>query len=94
VAAYEMLVVTPAIANLIRENKIYRVNSAIQTGHKLGMQLLDDHMFRLWQTGVVEEEEVITLANSPDELRIKIARVKKSLLEDEEEARRRTEKGK
>ena len=47
VAAYEMLVVTPAIANLIRENKTFRINSSIQTGHKLGMQLLDDHLFRL-----------------------------------------------
>ena len=46
VAAYEMLVVTPAIANLIRENKTFRITSAIQTGQKLGMQLLDDHMFR------------------------------------------------
>ena len=94
VAAYEMLVVTPAIANLIRENKVYRINSAIQTGHKLGMQLLDDHMFKLWESGVVEEEDVLILANSPDELRLKIARVKKSLLEDEEESQRRMEKGK
>src|SRR5215475_4379924 len=37
VAAYEMLVVTPAIANLIRENKTYRINSSIQTGRKFGM---------------------------------------------------------
>jgi twitching motility protein PilT len=51
VAAYEMLVVTPAIANLIRENKTFRITSAIQTGHKLGMQLLDDHMFRSGATG-------------------------------------------
>ena len=42
VAAYEMLVVTPAIANLIRENKTFRINSAIQTGAKHGMLLLDD----------------------------------------------------
>ena len=40
VAAYEMLVVTPAIANLIRENKTFRITSAIQTGQKQGMQLL------------------------------------------------------
>jgi len=94
VAAYEMLVVTPAISNLIRENKVYRINSAIQTGHKLGMQLLDDHMFKLWESGVVEEEDVLILANSPDELRLKIARAKKSLLEDEEESQRRMQKGK
>ena len=41
VAAYEFLVVTPAIANLIRENKTYRIDSSIQTGKKLGM-----HRFR------------------------------------------------
>ncbi|MFC1597267.1 type IV pilus twitching motility protein PilT [Planctomycetota bacterium] len=93
VAAYEMLVVTPAISNLIRENKTFRINSAIQTGHKLGMQLLDDHMFRLWEEGVVEEDDVLVKANAPDEVRLKIARVKRSLLEDEEEAQGRVGEG-
>jgi twitching motility protein PilT len=45
VAAYEFLVVTPAIANLIRDNKSFRIDSAIQTGKKYGMQLLDDHLW-------------------------------------------------
>jgi twitching motility protein PilT len=86
IAAYEMLVVTPAIANLIRENKTYRINSMIQTGQKLGMQLLDDHMFSLWQKGIVDEEDILVKAVSADELRLKIARAKKGLLEDEAEA--------
>src|SRR5262245_16741136 len=51
VAAYELLVVTPAIANLIREGKTYRINSAIQTGKKFGMQLLDEGLFKLWKSG-------------------------------------------
>ncbi len=89
IAAYEMLVVTPAIANLIRENKTYRINSAIQTGHRLGMQLLDDHMFRLWQAGLVEKRDILYRANSPEELAGKIARAERGILEDEEEARRR-----
>ena len=59
VAAYEMLVVTPAISNLIRENKTYRIDSSIQTGRKHGMILLDDSLFNLWRQGLVEEEEVI-----------------------------------
>ena len=59
VAAYEMLVVTPAISNLIRENKTYRINSSIQTGRKHGMILLDDSLFNLWRQGLVEEEEVM-----------------------------------
>src|SRR6266513_2325680 len=57
--AYEMMVVTPAIANLIRENKTYRIDSAIQTGRKHGMYLLDDSLFNLWRQGLVEETEVM-----------------------------------
>jgi len=45
VAAYEMMVVTPAIQNLIRENKTYRIDSSIQTGRKHGMFLLDESLF-------------------------------------------------
>ena len=92
VAAYEMLVVTPAIANLIRENKTFRINSAIQTGYKLGMQLLDDHLFRLWQEGKIEKKEAILRANGPDELTARIARAERGMLEDEEEARKRLER--
>ncbi len=89
IAAFEMLVVTPAIANLIRENKVYRINSAIQTGHKLGMQLLDDHMFELWRRGLVDKKDVLMKAQSPDELAARIARAERGILEDEEEARER-----
>ena len=74
VAAYEMLVVTPAISNLIRENKTFRITSAIQTGHKLGMQLLDDHLFRLWKDRVVLKEEALGKSNMPDMLLAKMAR--------------------
>jgi twitching motility protein PilT len=87
VAAYEMLVVNPAVANLIRENKTYRITSTIQTGQRLGMQLLDDHMFRLWKDGLVDKREVLLKANSPDELANKIARAERGLFEDEEDAR-------
>lgn len=89
VAAYEMLVVTPAIANLIRENKTFRITSSIQTGQRLGMQLLDDDMFRLWREGVVEKRQILAKANSPDELANKIARAERGLFEDESEARSR-----
>src|SRR5208283_5392197 len=58
VAAYEMLVVSPAIGNLIRENKTFRITSSIQTGQKQGMQLLDDHMFKLWKSGIVDKKEI------------------------------------
>ncbi|MCR9116282.1 MAG: type IV pilus twitching motility protein PilT [bacterium] len=73
VAAYEILVVTNSIANLIRENKTFRINSAIQTGAKFGMQLLDDHLFRLWRDQVVSMEEALGKAHQPDELAKRVA---------------------
>ena len=85
VAAYELLVVTPAIANLIREAKTYRINSSIQTGRKYGMQLLDDALFSLWKGGVCEEDTVVIRSNQPGELKARIARAKKGLLDEEEE---------
>jgi twitching motility protein PilT len=85
VAAYEMLVVTPAIGNLIRENKTFRITSAIQTGHKLGMQLLDDHLFRLWRDGICEKKEVLLKANTAEELAARIAQAERGLFEGEGE---------
>src|SRR5262249_894708 len=68
VAAYEMMVVTPAIQNLIRENKVYRIDSSIQTGRKEGMYLLDESLFRLWKGGICEKEEVLLRAQKPAEI--------------------------
>ncbi len=72
VAAYEFLVCTPAIQNLIRENKTYRIDSAIQTGKKYGMQLLDDHLWKLYEEEVCEPEECVERARHPAELQAKI----------------------
>ena len=85
IAAHEMLVVTPAIANLIRENKTFRINSSIQTGAKFGMQLLDDHMFSLWREGIVSKEEVMIKANKPDDLATRIARAERGMFDEEGE---------
>ena len=71
VAAYEFMVVTPAIANLIRENKTYRIDSSIQTGKKLGMQLLDEHLWVLYETGKITAEEMLVKARQPGALRDK-----------------------
>ena len=85
VAAYEMLVVTSAIANLIREAKTYRINSSIQTGRKYGMQLLDDALFDLWRKQLCEEADVIMKANNAGELKLRIANAKKGVFDDETE---------
>ncbi len=72
VAAYEFLVVTPAIANLIRDNKSYRIDSAIQTGKKYGMQLLDDHLWSLYSKGMISPEEMVDKCKNPSVLRDKV----------------------
>ncbi len=68
VAAYEFMVVTPAIANLIRENKVYRLESSIQLGKKFGMQLLDDHLWELYCAERISLEEMLDKARQPDVL--------------------------
>ncbi len=85
-AAYELLVVTPGISNLIRENKIFRISSAIQTGAKHGMQLMDDALFRLWKDEKCTIEDVLSKAHSPDDLAKRIVNAKRGLEEDQEEA--------
>lgn len=84
VAAFEMMVVTPAIQNLIRENKVYRIDSSIQTGRKHGMFLLDESLFRLWKDGVCEKEEVLLKSNKPAELAAKIAQAERGAYDDDE----------
>ncbi len=69
VAAYEFMVVTPAISNLIREGKASSFfNSAIQTGRKFGMQLLDDHLWALYGNGYISADEMIDKCMAPSVL--------------------------
>jgi twitching motility protein PilT len=65
VAAYEFMVVTPAIANLVRENKTYRIESSIQIGKKLGMQLLDDHLWELYESEKIDLQEMLDKSRYP-----------------------------
>ena len=69
IAAHELLVVTPGIANLIRENKTFRINSQIQTGAKEGMKLMDDALFKLWRRPEnYSAEDAMGKAHRPDDL--------------------------
>ncbi len=84
-AAYEMLVITPGIANLIRENKTFRITSAIQTGANLGMVLMDDSLFKLWREEKITIEEALEKANHADDLAKRIALAKQGLFDDEQD---------
>jgi len=80
-AAYEILVVTPGIANLIRENKTFRITSAIQTGAKFGMQLMDDALFKLWREEKCSIEDALSKAQAPDDLAKRIYNAQRGIME-------------
>ncbi len=69
VAAYESLVATNAIRNLIRENKSYQINSMIQTGMKQKMQTLDQSMAELVRKDIVAYEDAFHRAKDPGEFK-------------------------
>ena len=79
IAAFESLVVTPGISNLIRENKTFRINSAIQTGAKFGMMLMDDCLFEHWAAEKIEMEDALGKAQDPDSLAKRIATARRQM---------------
>ena len=66
VAAHEIMLGTPAIRNLIRENKIAQMYSAIQTGQSLGMQTLDQNLQELLNKGLISKDEAMKKAANKD----------------------------
>jgi len=68
IAAHEIMIGTPAIRNLIREDKIAQMYSAIQTGQNVGMQTLDQNLKTLLASGVVAKDEAQRKAAQPDTL--------------------------
>ncbi len=68
VGAYEILICTPAISNLVREGKVFQIASAMQTGRQLGMRQLNDDLARLVKEKVVEPEEAWRKAADKDGL--------------------------
>ncbi len=82
IAAWESLVVTPGVSNLIRENKTFRINSAIQTGAKFGMMLTDDCLFNLWLDEKVEMEDCLGKAQDPDSLAKRFATARRQMEEE------------
>ncbi len=68
IAAHEIMIGTPAIRNLIREDKVAQMYSAIQTGQNVGMQTLDQNLKTLLASGVVSKDEAQRKAANPDAL--------------------------
>jgi twitching motility protein PilT len=68
VAAHEIMIGTPAIRNLIRENKVAQMYSAIQTGHAAGMKTLDQDLQRLVRENVVTRRDAQSKAANKDSI--------------------------
>lgn len=60
IAAYEVLIGTPPVANLIRESKTFQIQSIMQTSRGIGMKLMNDHLKELVEKGLIEAKEAIS----------------------------------
>jgi twitching motility protein PilT len=72
VAVFEIMINTPSVAALIRDNKTFRIQSDIQTGSKYGMVTLDGVLLDKWQAGMISEEDVITKSLDPMTITLKL----------------------
>lgn len=68
-AAWEILIGTPAVRNLIRENKIPQIFSSIQTGQNVGMRTMDDSLMNLVKRKVIDSNTALPLMRDKDMLR-------------------------
>jgi twitching motility protein PilT len=65
--AAEVLVVTPAIRALIRDDKVHQIYSSMQSGKKYGMQTLNDALYALYVGKEITQDEALKVTSSPDE---------------------------
>ena len=82
IAAFEIMTLTPAISNLIRMQKVYQIESEIQTGSKYGMILLDDHLAQLYHAGKITEEEALNRSRNVPEMEQKLRMPPRAILGD------------
>ena len=72
VAAFEIMIMTSAIQNLIRTKKTFQIDSEIQTGARHGMIALDESLLRLLASGLITQSEALSRARKPDDIQQKI----------------------
>jgi twitching motility protein PilT len=64
----EVLIVTPAVRNLIRENRIYEIQNVIETSRALGMQTMDTSIKQLYFNGKISKDDAVAMAHQPEKL--------------------------
>lgn len=72
VAAFEVMHATPAIRNLIRENKSHQIATSIQTSRRLGMITMDDALVELYMKGKIDRDEALNFAQDKNTMQTKI----------------------
>ena len=72
IAAFEVMITTPSIQALIRDNKTFRITSDIQTGAKWGMNTLDAHLMQLYEAGKISYGDLITKCRDQESINQKI----------------------
>lgn len=72
VAAFEIMINTPSIGALIRDNKTFRINSDIQTGAKYGMVTLDGFLMDKYSQGMISRDELLTKSQDPITMQSKL----------------------
>ena len=73
VAAMEILIATPSIRSMIREDKTYQIPGYMQAGRKYGMRLLDDHIIELLQQGKVDPKHALQMASNKEMVRSQLS---------------------
>ena len=74
IPAFEVMIATPGIRNLIRERKTHQIYTLIQGGGDMGMQTLDQHLLQLYSDGLVSAEQALSRASNPAEF-ARLARI-------------------
>ena len=69
IAAFEIMLATTAIRNLIREEKSHQIDSMVQTGSKSGMQTMDNSLLSIYRKGLITKDALINQATNPDMVR-------------------------
>src|SRR3989338_8730438 len=70
IGAFEFMISTPAISNLIREGKTHQITSELQTGSKHGSRTLDSHLIELYSKGIISYEDALAKAYDPAQFAI------------------------
>lgn len=69
IAAFEIMMMTPAIRNLIREDKLHQIDTAIQTGAQFGMTTMDTSILNIYRNGFIDKDTAIKQAINPKDIK-------------------------